>query len=144
MIALYLSTEGWDPVSMAIRVVTHSKWSHVGFVDMGEDGSQRTVSAMLNGGVKVRSLPREYLLLTAPAVELAYKYAEGQLGKPYDWFMITGMIFNRDWHRADRWYCSELVAASFAAVGSPLFNSEFSANWITPRDILLSPCISKV
>jgi len=139
-----LSTEIWDPVGLAIRMFTHSQWSHCGFAELREDGTWITLSAMLLGGVKYRPLPVSHLFLTAPNITDAYTWARTQIGKPYDYGMISGMIMNRDWHRSNRWYCSELVAAAFDQVGSPLFNPTFSVNWVTPRDILLSPSVQVI
>jgi hypothetical protein len=141
---IYLSTETYDPISLMIRVVTHSKWSHIGFAEQMDDGSWRTLSAMFDGGVKYRAMPKQFILMTAPGVEEAYQEAKTQLGKPYDWRSILGIVMNRDWREVDSWYCAEIVAWAFEQVMQPLFNTSFGVNWITPRDFFLSPYVSEV
>jgi uncharacterized protein YycO len=63
-----------------------------------------------------------------PAAAIAF--ARQQIGKPYDWGAIFGFIFRERWERRDRWFCSELVEASFIAGGRRRFASD--VHRITP------------
>lgn len=136
MICVYLSTEVYDPVSAFIRYGTHSDWSHAGFWDSDR---KATLSAMIKGGVTYRPLPKKHLFLTGNGVELAYSWARTQLGKPYDWGAITGILLNHDWRKEGSWFCSELVAAAFERADYPLFDPMMDVQRITPRDLEMTP-----
>lgn len=149
MICLYLSTEKYSPVSMPIRWNTRCPWSHAGFY---LSASHAYLSAQLRGGVRVRwtdgiKYPEKFSAIafyTAPKVEEAYNWARGQVGKPYDWTAITGLALNRNWREDDSWFCSELVAAAFEAVGAPLFAEGMCAWRVTPRDLTTSLAVKPI
>jgi uncharacterized protein YycO len=67
-----------------------------------------------------------------------------QAGKPYDFYAIGGIAFDRNWRDSHRWFCSELIAAAFEAAGSPLLNPSANVWRITPRDLLLSMNLAAV
>jgi uncharacterized protein YycO len=46
-----------------------------------------------------------------------WKFAMGQIGKPYDTTAILGFVTGRDWRQQDSWYCSELGAAAIEECG---------------------------
>jgi uncharacterized protein YycO len=138
-IRLQIVTESWDPISAAIRYSTRSWASHAEFVST-DSGS--TFGARCTG-VRCRLSRDRYSRVeqfTAEGIEEAYKWAWTQNGKGYDFSAITGMAVNRNWRDETRWFCSELIAASFEKVGAPLLsNRPSSPAWrITPRDLLLS------
>jgi hypothetical protein len=140
VVCLFLSTVKHDPLSAAIRLATRCPYSHAGFFDTD---TRQTFSAMLRGGVDWRKPTYTSLyLFGAPKMQEAFEWALTQRGKKYDWTAITGFAFNRDWREEDRWFCSELVCASFEKVGAPLLNPDMQVYRIAPRDILLSPFIS--
>lgn len=63
-----------------------------------------------------------------------------QKGKPYDWTGIFGLVARRDWKEPDSWFCSELIAAAFDAIGCPVVNPFQNQHYkITPRDLGLLP-----
>lgn len=132
-----------DPVSDIIRAETWCTYSHVEFVL--DDGT--TLGAHASGGVAIR--PIDYAKFTAEqrfTLHVADEqkaailgYAHAQVGKPYDFLDIVGILTHRDWRSPKRWICSELVAAAFEKGGFPLLNAGEAVNRITPRDIYLSP-----
>jgi len=65
-------------------------------------------------------------------------------GKSYDFSAIGGIALDRNWRDSHRWFCSELIAAAFEAVGSPLLNPSANVWRITPRDLLLSMNLAAV
>jgi len=69
-----------------------------------------------------------------------YRFLSLQLGKPYDWAAIGGIVLRRDREASGRWICSELVGAASAQTSCPLFHT---TQWheITPRDISISPVL---
>lgn len=124
--------------SLILRTFLWSAWSHCGIVDGDE-----VIEAAMFRGVKPRSLaefkanaskweiveiPTDY-----PAGVIAW--VRGQIGADYDWPGAFGIPARRDWQLPGAWFCSELVAAAFAAAGTALFRVEV---WrITPRDIYI-------
>ena len=104
---------------------TWSEYSHVEFVlPNGYLGSQA-----LLGGVKLRpfNYAPNYVFVTRYvdcSDDQAYKvidYAMNQIGKPYDFAGILGLLTHRDWRKANSWFCSEFVAASLEKGGIYLF-----------------------
>ena len=109
-----------DVISQAIRGVTWSAFSHVEFVL--DDGT--TLGAHASGGVAIRPIDydvfsneeRYRIAVTAEAKAAILAYAHAQVGKPYDFTDIAGIMLHRDWRNEDRWICSELVTACFEKV----------------------------
>lgn len=59
-----------------------------------------------------------------------------QIGKPYDITSLLGILIHRQWTDTDSWFCSELVARSFAQGGNSLFR-EYNIHRITPQNLLM-------
>ncbi len=140
-VRVQIVTERWNPISAAIRFSTRSWASHAEFVDTDR---RITVGARSIGGVKVRPCGKDHYSrveqFTAPGILQAYEWARTQLGKPYDFSAIAGIAVDRNWRDETKWFCSELIVASFEHVGFPLLSTRPSAAvWrYTPRDLLLS------
>lgn len=135
-----------DSISQAIRWETWSAFSHVEFVLPGD----RTLGAHANGGVMIKPLTyckptneeRYRLVMPVNQQQAILAYATQQLGKPYDFTNIAGILAHRDWRVPNRWICSELVTACFEHGGLPLLNApEAYVHRITPRDLYLSPML---
>lgn len=145
MILLRFSS-GSGPAAAILRFLTWSSFSHVGF--KLENGF--VLDATPEHGVSIRHAvddeTTQYFEVTGAqkqvrhAVTLAHK----ELGKPYDWESIRGMFVRRDWHKDDKWECSELLEAKMSQAGYPLIRDNLKFNRITPRDLLLSPRIRQV
>lgn len=130
------------PGALAIRAVTWSDWSHVAIIDGDE-----VIEATFPQGVRVAPLAdvlakhSKYAIVDFDCASEAaiIAAARGQLGKPYDWTALAGMLVHRDWQENDSWFCSELVAFAFDAAGHPLFRPDANAR-ITPQHLwMLSP-----
>lgn len=137
MITLQFSAKA-APASWLIRRFTWSDYSHVDFVLpngclLGASGS---------GGVAIRRTGRysacDRFTVDAPASVL--NIAASQVGKPYDWPAILGMVGRHNWQNEDAWFCSELVSWAFQQAGHPLLHAP--KHRITPRDLLLSPYLT--
>lgn len=133
--------------SRLIRFFTWSWASHVDFVL--PDGKLLGALALEGGGgVQYHDLhkPSYYTRVEryeVDAPDSVLDFAKSQIGKPYDWAGIFGVVArNRSWERDDRWFCSELAAWSFQQAGVPLLH-EVSYR-ITPRDVLISPLLKPV
>lgn len=129
------------PLSVLIRWVTGSRWSHVALVD-GDEVIEavwpRVRVARLSD--VLRAYPAHTyadLPCTTPlGVLLA---ARSQVGKPYDWTALLGLLLRRDWQLDRRWFCSELVAWAFARMGQPLFRAA-ALHRVTPHHLwMLAP-----
>lgn len=131
-------------VSGFIKFWTWSDWSHVEiWTPTGWLGARSS------GGVQIR--PWDYTTVVKedirtitldPDTEVKLmNWFNAQIGKSYDYTALIGMPFRRDWHEDDKWFCSELVAAGFEAVGVPLLDAA-ELDRVTPRDVYLSPLLS--
>ena len=123
------------PACVAIRLATWSRWSHVAavfgstaFEATAKHGVRRTnVYDVLAGAT-------DHAWANVPCrTEPALRFLELQLGKPYDWTAILGILTRRDWQEDDSWFCSELVAATALAAGAPLIHKP--QNRVTPEDV---------
>lgn len=126
------------PVSLAIQALTFSRWSHVGILN----GS----SVIEATSPKVREVSLDKFMADKSALEVAKIYcgepatairaAQSQIGRPYDWSALWGILSGRDWQAPDKWFCSELVAWSLAQAGSPIVRLEGQSR-VTPGDLWL-------
>lgn len=125
--------------SYLIRQFTHSDWSHCAILT----DKNHVIESTLAKGVAPTTLD-EFLshhthvisiTFSTDFCEEVYMTAAGEVGKPYDWTAIFGILANRNWDEPDSWFCSELVA--FALRAAKLFLDELSAfvSKITPQDI---------
>lgn len=126
--------------SALIRWFTWSQWSHVGVVI---DNDFIIDTTLKHGGVRVhagRKWIDEYpdhqvIDVAVPDERAAIAFLRRQLFKPYDWTGLVGIALrSRRWAEADRWFCSELVAAALVE-GGGLRNLRLEAQRITPRDL---------
>lgn len=126
--------------SWIVRQACWSKFSHVEFaLADGYLGAQGI------GGVQLRPFDYEknpietfrYVNVTDKEYDAIMRYARAQIGKPYDWSGIFGIATHRDWHRANSWFCSELVAACFDFANHPLIKDKVDR--VTPEMLFELP-----
>jgi len=136
---LYSTTK--SPFSWAVRLLTWSRWSHVGIIS----GGHVIEAHALHGVVKTPiheaiESADQYLVELVPCSNPAGVLAAAtrQIGKSYDWLALFGFLFRRDWQAIDKWFCSELVAWSFQAAGCPLFRAE-RLRRVTPEHLYMLP-----
>lgn len=119
--------------SYMIRLFTWSKWSHVAIIL--EDG-YTTIEATASLGVVRSNMNNfkkrypDYVIMDIPATKGWQSRALSQIGKPYDWAAIYGIVLRGDWQSPSKWICTEL--AGFA---SGYFNDRFL--WrLVPNDLV--------
>jgi len=142
LIRIQLVTNRFNPVSAAIRLRTASEFSHIEFVNLTD---QTTLGSRSIGGVKIRPCAKDHYSrveqFTFSGIEKAYEWGLTQIGKPYDFSGIAGILFNHDWTNDKRWFCADFIQmASIKGPFNPLLStrpSNFIAHY-TPRDFLLS------
>lgn len=106
--------------SFLIRAFTWgSYWSHVGI--LGADGHVIEASGW-HGVVKTplgeflaKASEYECVDIYCPDPERALTFSEAQVGKPYDWGAVFGIVFRRNWAEDDSWFCFELLEAALVA-----------------------------
>lgn len=122
------------PGSLMIKFFTMSKWCHAAVL-IGDN----VIDTRLGTGVAKQSLSEfrahypviEMLDVPLPNEFDAIHFLEKQIGKPYDWTALFGMVMQRNWQEDDSWFCSELVEAALAAGGRKRFRDAVSR--ITPQ-----------
>lgn len=141
--------------SLAVRVATRSPWSHVDM--LWDDGTLIGAVSHAQGpyaaGVQKLTLAErfQYGKITNHRIDrivlrneaAAREFAEQQVGKPYDWGGLFAIPFaTRDWQRADRWFCSELIAMCAAKAETPLIRMQTYR--VTPGMVDRSPLLETV
>ena len=130
-----------DPVSGIVRFVSRGIVSHVGFLT---DDELFEIGARADGGVAVRPInycnfPVQFHY-AAPCTDDQYEKAQNflhaQVGKPYNFEDILGILVNRDWRENDSWICSELWAATLEQAGL-IGKLASSICLFTPQDALI-------
>jgi hypothetical protein len=139
--------DGSGIADFAIKAFTWSKYDHVDLVL--PDG--RLLGAVPGAGVTIRNDEdikgkkiRYSYNPSREAEKKLYELAHAQLGKPYDWFTIAGIVLHQDWKERDAWICSVMQLWLSDKINFPLLNTNTPVNRITPRDLLLSPYLNKV
>ena len=131
-----------DPLSLAIRAFTWSRWSHVALID-----GYAAIEAMAPDGVTMTETERilmrssEFELVDLPCrnPEAVRAAAVSQFGKPYDYTAMMGLALRRNWQEDDAWFCSELIAWAFEQAGEPLFRAD-CLHRVTPQHLwMLGP-----
>lgn len=138
-----------DPIAGAIRFITHAPKtapSHAEF----ELSDGTFLGAHAGGGVQIRkpdytktSWDRRYAI---PVAQKQYDdvmaFAHAQIGKPYDFSDIVGILLDQNWHCTSKWICSELVLASLLNGGVEFLNVQAGyCHRIDPDRLHLSPLL---
>lgn len=119
------------PISLLIRLVTWSRWSHCGVVDgdfvIEAKGGSGVVCTPLN---EFKARYTDYAFADMPVIDSereALNRAVREVGKKYDLKALFGILFRTGWECGDSWFCSEHVAHA-----SGIFRSE-RVSRITPE-----------
>lgn len=125
------------PGAVLIRGVTWSKWSHVALVlDDGTAIEATWPKVRRVALTDITSKHSKYVIIDIPTDcdNQIIDAAMSQIGKPYDITALFGILVHRSWSDTDSWFCSELVAWSFAQSGNSLFREE-DVHRITPQNL---------
>ena len=130
-----------DPVSGLIQYVERGVVSHVGFLT---DDEQFEVGARALGGVAKRPADYEKFALDirfrVPVTDAKYAQAwdflNAQIGKPYDFANVLGILFNQDWTNQKAWMCSRLWVATLETIGL-IGKMDSNVSFFTPQDGLI-------
>lgn len=142
--------------SSVIKWYSRSPYTHAEFCWPLENPSpSQYLGAQPSGGVQVR--PADYLgdapfdtfavEVTQDQARLMRLFLTAQIGKPYDFRAIAGMVFQwLDKGTKDAaWFCSELLFYTFSHIRKRLLNiPEKQSDRVTPRDLGVSPVAEKV
>lgn len=81
--------------------------------------------------------------VTVNQAAYAIAFAEAQIGKGYDYFGVMDFLFRKPPENPDhKWFCSELVFASFLSAGVRLIEN-VEAYEVSPKDLLSSSMIQR-
>jgi uncharacterized protein YycO len=137
---------GNDFISRGIRLFEYGFWAtHV--ETLMPDGT--LLGAHARDGVQAR--PRDYdkgkfskeefvdIPATPEQTDGFHTFLRAQIGKPYDFKAILGLVMQRDWRSDKAWMCSELVTAGFCQDKVGIFPPQLATKFsrVTPRDLLL-------
>jgi uncharacterized protein YycO len=132
-----------------IRLGTKSSWCHVDL--LFDDG---TLIGATGKGVQKLTLQERladkhifrYRIdeIPLPYEESARLFAEQQVGKPYDYTAVFAFAlpFRENWNQDNKWFCSELAAATIGRGGTQIAREE---QWrITPGYLDTSPLLKTI
>lgn len=125
--------------SRLIRKFTWGDHSHVALVHKGV-----AYEARISQGVTKRPVEElfeqyeTYAIYEMDASIRVLDFIKRQVGRPYDYAGIAGVVLREDTQNALRWFCSELIAAAFASDGRPLLRTRRFGR-LTPAILELSP-----
>lgn len=122
--------------SLFLRAVMWSPWCHSALWD--DEKKVVYDSTLAQHGVKVTdelawfsAYPEHEIRdLVIKDVEASRQWLKEQVGKPYDWTAILGMVFDRNWKEDNAWFCSEMTETYRSLWGVPVFRE--NARRITP------------
>lgn len=129
-----------------IRAATRSRFAHVDFVV----GPDILFGAMAFSGVSYHTMESRVskatnaVLMDIPLTEQQdtelRNWLWSQNGKPYDWAaaLTVFSLNSREWSSSEKWMCSELVAAGFEMIGSPILDARVISR-VAPEDIYRLP-----
>lgn len=134
-----------------IRWYSRSAFTHAEFCwPLTSKEPPEYLGAQPGGGVAIR--PADYLgdaiydLIGVDIPQSEYErlrfWLRMQLGKPYDFRAIVGMVFPGldNGMKTRAWFCSELVYYGLAKIGARLLRvPKRESDRITPRDLWVSP-----
>lgn len=125
--------------SSAIKAFTASPYHHVGIIDGDLVIEARMFSGVICSQISEYKNRGDWLVVEIPVEDegKAIEFARAQLGKRYDLAGAVGLPFRASWQDPSKWYCSELLAASAAAGGTPIARPE--ARGFSPRDAWIHP-----
>lgn len=130
------------------RWTTRSDWSHVDclfddetVIGATKEGVQKMyLSERLAGPRKVRAYRID--IINLPNEPAAREFANDQVGCGYDWGAMIGMFLpakHLDLQDTNRWFCSELVAATINAGGVKI--ARYSSWRLSPGYLDCSPLL---
>lgn len=110
------------PLCWLIRLGTLSSWSHCGVVD-----GDHVIDATLSSGVRRITLNEwktyyfRYEIVEFPVKnkEDSLVFARNQIGKKYDPLGIISFLLHKKIEHKDKYFCSELVAATIGIKYKP-------------------------
>jgi len=137
-------SKGKNPFSYLIGWITWSDWSHVelvcGEVVYGSNADLGGVSTLLLEDRIAQS--KRHAFATTPAdPDLVRAAITSQMGKPYDWTDIVGVLMHRDWQDDKKWTCSELIAWAHEQAGTHLIHGK--PNRVTPQMLFESALVER-
>jgi uncharacterized protein YycO len=116
--------------SILIRLASwFGPYSHVGAIT--PDGKY-VIEATISKGVtkttlsefEKKSSKSKIVLTQCPNPDKFYQFLEDQIGKPYDWGSIFGIVSREKWDSPDKWQCAELIEVALKYSGRCRFRRE--------------------
>jgi hypothetical protein len=118
----------YNPLSLAVGIFAGSRQFSHAITIIGD----RAYEASMTHGCRAGSVEElmegvalyRDMQVRVPDIDAAQAFAEGQVGKGYDWPGAVGIPFtySEDWSDNSKWWCSDLVFAIVLAGGTRLFD----------------------
>ena len=133
-------------ISKVIKKVTRGEYSHTAImlddnriVEAWEGCDEVRIITDLSDGHKPGTPVDIYEVSMGSRQEESFReFVEAQVGKEYDYLGLLGFYFNSGLHNEEKWFCSELFAASCLHADVGLLNN-VAAYQTSPRLASVSP-----
>lgn len=135
------------PIASAIKWQTDSRYSHAALLFnerflIESVGGEGVIGRLVQPEDLSQADVFDVLGIDEETAAVVFGFANGQVGKGYDYWGCARFISRRHLPENDRWFCSELVAESFKQAEYPLLMRVES--WqVSPGDLAFSPKLSK-
>lgn len=114
-----------NPISDTIRFITRAPASGPSHIEVTLPSGAHLGAHADRSGVAVRppgytrpTWEHRYGIRLTDNQELVFwQFLRRQLGKPYNYKGIGGILFDRNWPSVNAWFCSELILAAFMRAG---------------------------
>jgi len=140
--------KGKSWISKAIQWQTRGEYSHVavqtrkGIIEAWHSPSKVRVIRDWGDGHSKGTEVDLFIVYCSPMQEqIITEFLLGEVGKKYDFVGVLRFMSRRNKNNPDRWFCSELVFAAFAAAGVDLLK-RIQAYQVAPVTLVTSPELS--
>lgn len=145
------------PISLTIRTLTWSRWSHCGILGLNEEGEPTVFESVEFKGVI--TTPLDEFMARYDRFEIGHidamvdwEFVYSQLGFKYDYLALLGYLFKQDWHDPLAWFCSEFTAKAARRIsdGKPFFKCNRvqrispESVWRVTLTVGLQECLSQL
>jgi len=129
----------WLPASIAIKLFTVSRWSHVGIIDGDYVIDTQLMTGCIRTPIEEWKKKHSDFCITyidCKDKQKAIDFARAQVGTKYDWRGIIGLAVRKgELQEKKKWFCSELVIEATGLLKKQNFRASPQTVWF------LSQCL---
>lgn len=146
---IHETSGGVATITGHIAIVEGEYWDskyQMYYIRLIESGADGVVYGLLDDTRYDDRGIRTYIVLSATGTQKsgAVSFCSGQVGKPYNWLVLTGNAPPGYSENTPSWYCSELVWAAYYNQGINLNGSYIPSDTYLPNELAASAKLSRI